>query len=384
MDFKLIYKKAHGTLTPEEEHRFQKWYKSSPGNRAYFERVRRQQQEDRFVEPDVARAWKKIEKEIAPKPLVNYRWLAAAAAIVIGVLLFPRLFNSTELPLKAPVVDLKEGALSGDAIVFIDNQGASKVINEGDRFSGSYFVADEKGLSISSIGAEESGRTTEMNSLIVPRKKQYKLQLSDGTNVWLNSQTKLHFPTNFDHAQSRTVLLEYGEAYFEVTPAEAAGGKNFIVETEGQRTEVLGTQFNLKSYPEEEYIATTLVEGIVQVRGNGRTAQLNPGGQSLLEKGAEGFQVREVDPSTVISWREGTYIFKEQSLGDVMRVLQRWYDVEVDFEGEVAKKELLTGVLRNDQELEVIIQILQSTNKAVFEFNENTIKVKDKKDGNGA
>lgn len=384
MDYKLIHKKIHGSLTPDEENRFQQWYESSQDHRAYFDRVRHQQQDGTFIKPDTSKAWKRFEKKVTPKTKIPFHWVAVAAAIVIAVVLFPVLFNNQGIPSGSPVVDSQNAEIINDAIVLIDDQGRSQLLSQEDTLTGSYFSANNERMKISSEATASAGPAAGMNTIIVPRKMQYKLQLSDGTNIWLNSATKISFPTSFDKLDSRTVKLEYGEAYFEVTSRDLAQRKNFIVETEDQSIEVMGTKFNISAYANEESIATTLVEGAVAVKGNGRSTELQPGQQSILLKGAGSLYVQKVDSSKVISWREGTYVFQEKSLAEIMRVLERWYDVEVSFEGEMAKKELFNGVLRNDQDLEVIVQILESTHKAAFELKGNSIKIRDKQEGNGA
>src|SRR5690606_41813897 len=132
-----------------------------------------------------------------------------------------------------------------------------------------------------------------------------KLTLADGTKVWLNSASTLIYPSNCT-GNGRQVELS-GEGYFEVAKNE---GMPFIVTADGVKVNVLGMQFNISAYKEEQHIRTTLVEGSVRLFHDDHTVILKPGQQGIVEKGSEGIAVNQVNVHYALAWKEGYFLFK--------------------------------------------------------------------------
>lgn len=197
------------------------------------------------------------------------------------------------------------------------------------------------------------------NYLTVPRGGQFFVKLSDGTQVWLNSETQLKYPVSFTEGETRKVELVYGEAYFDVSPGTEHKGARFKVYSDQQEVEVVGTEFNLKAYKEEANVYTTLIEGEVVVNTQGKRQYLVPDQQSNLDKNNNSIQISTVDVYNEISWKEGVFSFENKPLAEIMKVLSRWYDIEVVFESESAKNEEFIGVLRKDQDIESIISTIR-------------------------
>src|SRR5690606_33390781 len=146
--------------------------------------------------------------------------------------------------------------------------------------------------------------------LTIPRGGQFNVVLSDGTEVWLNSDTQLKYPVNFVEGQDREVELVFGEAYFDVSPSTEHGGSKFKVMNNAQEVEVLGTEFNIKAYRDDINVYTTLVEGKVVV-GNGDLKQyLTPNQLSHLNLENNSIKVRVVDVNVETSWKKGIFTFK--------------------------------------------------------------------------
>lgn len=191
-----------------------------------------------------------------------------------------------------------------------------------------------------------------------PKGGTYQVTLPDGTTVWLNAGTVLRYPSRFEEGQ-RIVELA-GEAYFDVKPLLAKNNVQtkvpFLVRTEGQTVEVLGTQFNLSAYPEDGDVRTTLVNGSVRVNatgGGGSPVILDPGQQSVLTKGL--MTVKEVDIESFIAWKDGYFDFNYTPFPEMIVQIARWYDVEVvyngvvpqeTFSGRMSRKVTLQGVLK--------------------------------------
>lgn len=209
--------------------------------------------------------------------------------------------------------------------------------------------------------------TTSGNYVLeVPRGYTYQAVLSDGTHIWLNSDSKLTYPAVFD-GPTRSVYLR-GEGYFEVSKqAQAVSGqlrkRPFVVKSDGQEIKVIGTQFNVAAHPDEPSIKTTLVEGSIcvtaidehtQVRSNPVT--LKPGQQSLVNDRA--MNVREVDPVQQIAWRNGYFSFNTTPFPEAVRQLARWYDLEIIYRhGEPLVT--ISGKMKQDAQLSNILDFFQ-------------------------
>nr|WP_281501004.1 FecR family protein [Cellulophaga sp. F20128] len=199
------------------------------------------------------------------------------------------------------------------------------------------------------------------NTLTVPRGGQFYLVLSDGTKVWLNSESKLIYPVNFVDGMLRKVELVYGEAYFDVSPSIEHKDTKFLVFNDHQEVEVLGTEFNIKAYNNEDSIYTTLVEGKVSVSNMESKQKLIPNQQTKLNLKNKSIGVQEVDVYSEISWKKGLFSFKGKTLKEIMVVLTRWYDFEVEFANEELENVKFNGVLSKKDSIKEILNVIKKT-----------------------
>jgi transmembrane sensor len=188
------------------------------------------------------------------------------------------------------------------------------------------------------------------NTLSTPKGGQYQVILSDGTKVWLNAASSLSYPTVFT-GNERKVMLK-GEAYFEVAKNAE---QTFKVITDRQELVVLGTHFNINSYEDEPEIKTTLLEGSVKVSSlqTNHTMLLKPGEQSALKKSGK-LKVDRVNAENAIAWKSGLFQFQGSSIQEALRQMARWYDVTIEFEGEVPDIQLWGEVHRNANAIEAL------------------------------
>jgi ferric-dicitrate binding protein FerR (iron transport regulator) len=201
--------------------------------------------------------------------------------------------------------------------------------------------------------------------------------LSDDTQVWVNSESQLKYPVNFIAGKPREVELVYGEAYFEVSPSSDHYGAKFSVINKNQTIEVLGTKFNVKAYKEEPNIYTTLREGKVSVSSKLETKLLIPNQQSIFNIENNNLIIKHVDVKNEIAWICGEFIFHKKSLGDIAKVLGRWYDVDFEFLNDSISKQKFNGELKKNQNLETILKLIQNTNKIeAYEMKENSVFLK--------
>ncbi|MBD0833374.1 FecR family protein [Aestuariibaculum sediminum] len=214
------------------------------------------------------------------------------------------------------------------------------------------------------------------NYLTVPRGGQFFVELSDGTNIWVNSDTQIKYPVSFIEGKDRNVELIYGEAYFDVSPSIEHQGSVFKVISEVQEVEVLGTEFNISAYKGDDEIYTTLVEGEVLISTGSEQVVLKPNDQALVKVGETGVYVNQIDTYLATSWKEGVFNFNDMPLDNIMKVLSRWYDVEVVFNKENMKYETFTGVFRKNQNLKDILNSIQTTNNMSYEIENKVINIK--------
>ncbi|TKC63860.1 DUF4974 domain-containing protein [Pedobacter hiemivivus] len=213
------------------------------------------------------------------------------------------------------------------------------------------------------------------NTISTPRGGQYQVNLPDGTRVWLNAESVIKFPISFVDLKERRVELQ-GEAYFEV---EKDAAKPFFVSTDKQEVRVLGTHFNISSYKNELDTKTTLLEGSVKVRllNTKRVSQkvLKPGDQSQIRATSAQINVVTVDPQSEIAWKNGRFFFENEPIEDIMKQIKRWYDVDVEYEDNMAGKTIWGSVTRYGN-VSKVLSVLESTGGVHFKIEGRRIIVR--------
>lgn len=216
----------------------------------------------------------------------------------------------------------------------------------------------------------------QYNYLTIPRGGYFFVQLSDGTKVWLNSESQLKYPKNFASGSTREVELIYGEAYFDVSPSGEHNGSAFLVNNATQNVEVLGTEFNVKAYKDENHVLTTLVEGLVVVNADEKRHSLKPNQQAKVNTETKDVEIEYVDVNSEISWKDGVFSFKGKTLKEIMLTISRWYDVDVIFEDKNLETIKFKGVINKDKDIEEILLLMKSSTINNYEIDGNTIILK--------
>ena len=195
------------------------------------------------------------------------------------------------------------------------------------------------------------------NTLSTPRGRQFHVVLPDGSEAWLNAASSISFPTVFGDKRSVTIT---GEVYFEVIKDDK---HPFIVSADNKLAiQVLGTSFNVKAYRDEKNILTTLLTGAVKlsIQGAG-TLPLKPGQQATVSSEKSGFQLNTVvDTDKVIAWKNGYFNFDGLRLEEVLKQLERWYDIEATYDNSLANLAFY-GELPRDMTLNDMIKALSYT-----------------------
>ncbi|MDB5011623.1 MAG: FecR protein, partial [Mucilaginibacter sp.] len=210
----------------------------------------------------------------------------------------------------------------------------------------------------------------------------YQVVLQDGTHVWLNAESKLEFPASFAGLKQRIVKLT-GEAYFEVSKLQMdKKGKDagqripFIVFTAEQKVEVLGTHFDITAYADEQSTLSTLMEGSVKVSAVGSTESrlLRPDHQAVLNRSNQIF-VHEIDAQSVIDWKNGEFVFNDESLESIMHKVSRWYGVKVVFTNAQIRQQPFSGGVSRFGNISQLISVLESTKLIKFKVEGNQLTI---------
>lgn len=214
------------------------------------------------------------------------------------------------------------------------------------------------------IGETDIGKE-DYHTLQVPLGGFYKLELSDGTKVWLNAGSELRYPAQFSGAE-RNVFLK-GEGYFEVAKHEQ---KPFQVVMQQAKVTVLGTSFNISAYPEEKEVFATLVNGAVRFRSEkkNREVVLKPGEQGVLECESGKTTVSKVETEQYTAWINGRFVFRDISLEAIMRQLERWYDFEVFWLNPDVRSYEFRGVIQRDSRIEDVFRAIELATDVKFKI----------------
>lgn len=316
------------------------------------------------------------KKKVSPvlplykKPLFRY----AIAASVMLFITFATVFNNKTQEIQ-PVVVANTIETGTDKATLTLEDGSTVVLEKGKVYTNKN--VNSSGKELVYTNSKTSSKKTAYNYLTIPRGGQFAITLADGTKVWLNSETQLKFPVHFVAGKTRSVELVYGEAYFEVSPSTNHNGAGFTVLQKNQQVHVLGTEFNIKAYKDDSNIATTLVEGKVEMQFGAVKQKLIPNQKASLDLNTNKVKIAKVDVYSEICWKDGIFSFEDKPLGEIMKVLSRWYDIQVVFENESVKKEQFNGVLIKDRNIEDILKSIKNTgiiNK--YEFKNKTLILK--------
>lgn len=298
------------------------------------------------------------------KPEKTYKlpiWKYAAAAAVVGILATGYLFkeNLSNSPQENIPIIVNTTIPSGtDKATLTLEDGSVVELQKGANFKTAN--ADSNGEEIVYASNKSNSKEIVYNYLTIPRGGQFSIKLSDGTQVWLNSESQLKYPIAFEEGKTRKVELIYGEAYFDVSPSTEHKGADFKVYNSNQEVHVLGTEFNIKAYKDETNIYTTLVEGKVDVTIENRKQSIIPNQQLILDVNTNISIINTVDVYNEISWKEGIFSFENKPLKDIMKVLSRWYNVDVVFKNKTIEDEEFIGIIEKDKNLEEILTSIKN------------------------
>ena len=316
------------------------------------------------------------------------RWVAAASVLLlIGAGSYFFYFRNKEAvePGKtagqmlagdmAPGHDGAVLTLSDGARVVLDSAGNGHIATQG----GSQVLMQNGTIVYEKASAAPAPATTAgaapapaaaviYNTMTTPRGRQFRVVLPDGSGVWLNAASTIRYPTTF--AGNQRVVELSGEAYFEIAKDER---KPFVVSARGMRVQVLGTAFNLMAYPDETTVNTTLVTGAVRVVSAKSSLVLNPDQQACLPDSGR-FTLSKPNLKEVLAWKDGRFRFDGAKITAIMRQIARWYDVDIEYRGEIPSNEF-NGSISRAEYARKILDALERTGNVHFSLEGRKIIV---------
>ena len=358
----LLIKKISSALSPEEEEELQSWRNENEENARLYDRLTDpaslKASLDLWSMVDTQRSCREMQYQV--NRMVRHRhvsyYISVAAALAVVLLLTMFFYSTGDIELQ-PVAETAGGDSSVTAIEEIKPGVTYATLSDAAGHNVALNASDTAVVASVLLSGGECDSLDHELCLDVPRGGEFKVQLEDGTEVWLNSSSKLYYPKTFS-GDVRKVRIE-GEAYFAVATDSL---RPFYVETENQLVRVYGTSFNIRYYPEESEVYTTLEKGRVSLQRAddlGGELFLTPGHQSVFAISDMKVRVRPVNTDVVTSWREGRFVFEHQTLLRIMQDLSRWYDFDYEIADASLGKEEFMGSIPRYSDFTTAISILE-------------------------
>lgn len=373
----LIQKFLRGQESAAERDSIEHWRKSDQRNddliREFRDAKNIEQDLNFFADLDEGEAWRRVGAVRSVKKINYWPFIRIAAIFVLlfgAVLVYLR---DREVVDPSKVVTNTAGkkdilpAQPGALLLLAD--GSVVPLESSVRNLDPKVIMGETKSGTAAVAAPLAESAIEYNTLVVPKGHFYKLNLEDGTQVWVNANSQLKFPEKFDKKERRVILD--GEAYFEVShDAE----RPFYVESKGNEVKVLGTHFNINAYGHN--VRTTLSSGRVQVSHSGHVIVLEPGEYANLV--GEQLRKGKADLEHDLSWHNNQFYFKKETIVEIASTLSKWYDIQVKFKKDVVLDKVYTGNFKRDVKLSEVLEMLTYVCDLKFELQGKELIVENK------
>jgi ferric-dicitrate binding protein FerR (iron transport regulator) len=378
--------KNHEELTEPELAELREWLEESPRHEDLFEELCNKAKWDKeiagLLEKDSNATWNRIKSKVealAEPPVtrkLNWRpfGVAASLAILLGAGLYFWLAKKTQPDNEGistnekfkneilPVTGRATLTLSDGTIIGLDTLKSGSIAIQGNT---SISKVDSSGLNydLGSLGVS----TLSYNTLTTTRGGRFHITLPDGSKVWMNASSSLRFPVAFV-GHTRSVDLT-GEAYFEIVKNRE---KPFLVHCQNAYVKALGTNFNIRAYPDELTLKATLLEGSIRFGYEKDSAMVIPGQQVRFLAGHP-FEIDSANLQQVLAWRNKLYWFQSTSFEEIMKELSRSYDIEVIYDKHIESS--YSGILPQDLPLSKLLNILEQSGNVHFTIDGKRVSV---------
>lgn len=374
----LIRKNSTGNISNREREELLQWKGKYPVIQQWIEHPDKKHEEleerlSQLLDKDLSSDWEAIQKRARKRTKVRKQyWIAAASVLIIatmGLWMQNKHKPSISIEQEQSLVQRAEEVLPGKSKAVLTLSDGRKValgervgqrVKEGNLL----LSAEEDKLDYSSQSLTE----VYMHKLEVPIGGTYQLRLSDGTQVWLNADSELEFPSAFSD-QERRVRVR-GEAYFEVAKDPS---KPFKVEVNGMEVEALGTAFNINTHMNPDKVKTILTEGRIRVSNDKQQIVVNSGYATLSS--LENIAVEKADIEEALAWKDGYFYFNSKNLKYILEEIARWYDVQLHIKKPISQEKYKGGIKRTES-IEKLCEMLSDLTDYSIEINNRLITLK--------
>ncbi|MCM4151917.1 DUF4974 domain-containing protein [Arenibacter sp. N53] len=361
MDYDLISKYLSGNATEEEVSLIFQWIDDSPANKKAFIQFKKTWAFRAKSDEDCEIAWQELESKLVNnKPKSRFSGFIKYAAILVLLVGIGSYLNQQKSDSELPVIDKNTITLDlgNGNIQVITEKEESAILDKNGKV-----VGKQQGrvLSYKDVANEVVSTAPIYNELTIPYGKTFKLILSDGTTVHVNAGSSIKYPVKFIEGTKREVFLD-GEAFFDVTKD---ANHPFVVNVNDLNVRVLGTKFNVSSYPEEENVNTVLVEGSVALHSedseftSANTIVLEPGYKGEWNLKSKATSISQVDTKMYTSWVEGRMVFRNTPFKIIRKKLERHYNVSIRNNNQILEERTYNAVF----DVESIEQVLRTLNE---------------------
>lgn len=347
----LLNRYNTGNCTPGEEIQIEAWFNTYANTVADVEHPDNMELIGQEIWAKLPATGVAVKRKLWPK-------FAAAAAIILVLFGLFKLYNRDSIQ-EHLVQNQKEQITPGTfgATLTLAN---GKQINLSQLKNGVF--EQEAGVKITKTAKgelvyqvkNEADNTSRTNTLTTAKGETFKVELPDGSSVWLNAASSLTYTTNLANAEVRKVKLS-GEAYFKVAHDSE---HPFVVSTHGHDIKVLGTEFNVSSYENDDEEITTLVQGKISMNTNRDKVILVPGEKGTVCNGSIEKATANIEAAT--GWKNNEFVFASQDIRSIMKLISRWYDVNIIYEGDIPS-EKISGSISRFSDIHSVLNILQAT-----------------------
>ena len=335
-----------------------------------------------------------IKEQVKKESTFNRMPYLQVAASILVIFLFSTtiyfyrssLTSKSQLPIaqgvekiedKQPAKNIAILTLGNNSQIVLDEASNGEIAQE----SGVSILKTDKGELVYKIRNSNKLSNNDLNkynTISTPMGGKFKVILPDGSLVVLNAASTLKYPVHFDEKLRKVSFT--GEAYFEIAKLEDKRKKRvpFYVYSNDQIVEVLGTHFNINSYDNEEYSKTTLLEGSVKIINEKSAAPakiLKPGQQAVIKRGDIQTKIMIADEAQALAWKDGYFLFKNTNIKDVVNELERWYNVDIQYDDNM-EFENITGYISRNVKISSVLKMLQLSGIVNYEISGSEIIIK--------
>lgn len=364
-------------LSLEDMEKLNSWIRESEDNKTLFYKYlsydRKFSAISKWDSIDKLSDWDKVENRLKRRKNINLYIGSVAASLIIVFSIGMLLRLNRNIESRQQIVRFKDITTQGKPSAVLTLSSGEKIQlgefeNKIVKEKNSTTINIDSTNSIKYDDSKVSEEKIVYNTVTVPKSGEYSLVLSDGSRIWLNSETIIRYPVKF-FGKTREVFLS-GEAYFDVKKDST---RPFIVHNEKADVKVIGTSFNVMSYKEEKKAEITLVSGKVEVSKGNDVKMILPGEQAKVDKRIEGIKINKVDIRYYTAWRDGKFYFDNTNLNELTRKLSRWYNVEFFFEDNSLRELRFSGAVTKYRSIDYLLNLIKKTNNIDFKIKGKAI-----------